>query len=260
MQRLSQSNEQPSFFGMQFPPLWTPDHSVSIIGKGFTFIFGDLLTSLRCTVDAASAPIRSTWNLITNTSNAPPAAHPRNLDVIYRIWSTIRPTTLVSRLFNGCLRTIRWYQQWSTCSTGSSASFSLRNVVASIDYAICSFYPDVLKVSPQFRSLSKLWLVPTLQAIATERISAILFGYVVTLSGLALRNIFGTHHGPYMALTLLKVRRFGLFELKCSTCGYRLAVSWSSKLSGDPSYSALSLTFLLYLSFPTQVFSHVSAF
>jgi hypothetical protein len=194
---------------MQFPPLWTPDHSVSILGKGFTFIFGDLLTSLRHAVDVASMPIRSTWNLITRTSNAP-AAHSQSIDAIYRIWSTIRPTTLVSRLFNGCLHIVRWYQQRSSCSMGSSASYSLRNLVASIDYAICSFYPDVLKASPQFSSLSKLWLASTLQAMATERISAILFGYVITLGGLALHNIFSTHRGPYLALTLLKVRHFGL--------------------------------------------------
>jgi hypothetical protein len=206
---------------MQFPPLWKPDRSVSIIGKGVTFIFGDLLTSIRRTVDAASSAL----NLFISTSNAPPAAPSRSLDVIYHIWSTIKPTTLISRFFNGCLRVIRWYQQWSTCSMGFSASFSLRNLVASVDYAVCSFYPDVLRSSPQFKSLSKLWLVSTVQAIATERVSAILFGYVVALCGLALHNIFSTHQGPNMGLTLLKVRHSDLLDPKYSTYGCRLAVS-----------------------------------
>jgi hypothetical protein len=211
MQRLGELNDRPSFLGAQFPPLWTPDPAISIIGKGFALVFGDLISSIIHALKAATLSASSIWSIITNSlghsggiQNAP-TFDQRSFDIIYRLWAMIRPTSLISYLFTNILQAVRWYQQKSTCSMGASTSFSLRNILAAFDYAICSFYPDVLTTSPRFRTLFRHWLLSALHSIATERSAAIVFGYIVTLSGLALQNMISSQPEPYMVFVLLKV-------------------------------------------------------
>lgn len=210
LQRLSLLNDNPSFLGLQLPPLWTSDRSISIIGKGFSYVFGDLVSSLGHTANATLRLLGSTWNGASNQTIDPQAISnvptPHSFDIVYRIWSMIRPTAIISNGFDSILHAIRWYQQKSSCTMGLSPSSSFGNILAFVDYAICSFYPDVVKTSPEFRTVLRHWLRYIFQLVATERISAIIFGYMVTLCGLALHSTLSNQHGPYMVFTLLKVR------------------------------------------------------
>jgi len=126
-------------------------------------------------------------------------------NLIYRLWSVIRPTSIISGFMGGILHFFRWYQRSMPCQGDAPAASSLVNVIRVIDHAICSFYPEVLKNSNPINSVFNYWVLASLHEIATDRTLAIIFGYLITIVALTLHARISVQRNSYMVLMLFKV-------------------------------------------------------
>lgn len=198
-------NDRPRFFNLQFPPLWSSSPSISIVGKGFTILFGDLSSVVVNALSDASDTVVSAigrWMPqtvdITGLQNSSPG-------LTYRVWSALKPSTLIAGTFDLILSSIRWYQQNSSCTMASKSSYSFANAFAIIDHAICSCYPDLLATYPRFKDLMAYLAISSVQNIVADRSSAIIFGYLISLGWIAAHNLLTARHNPYLVFILLKV-------------------------------------------------------
>jgi hypothetical protein len=212
--QLATSGDRPGFFGKRFPPLWRPRQgaSFSLVGKGVALLFGDLVPSVKYAVSMGQRVARSylaTASQLFVLVRGPAVAEKIDTatpNLIYRLWSVIRPSSIISGLLSGILHSFRWYQRNMPCRGDAPAASSLVNVIRVIDHAICSFYPEVLQNSTPINSVFNYWLLASLHEIATDRTSAIIFGYLITIAALALHARISVQRNSYMVLMLFKVR------------------------------------------------------
>jgi hypothetical protein len=213
MVKLATSGDRPGFFGKRFPPLWRPRQgaSFSLVGKGVALLFGDLVPSVKYVMNMGQRAARSylaTVSQLFVLVRGPPVAeklHTATPNIIYHLWSVIRPTSIISGFLGGILHSFRWYQRSMPCQGDAPAASSLVNVIRTIDHAICSFYPEVLKNSTPINSVFNYWVLASLHEIATDRTSAIMFGYLITIVALALHARISVQRNSYMVLMLFKV-------------------------------------------------------
>ena len=74
--RLSDYNDRPHFFGLQFPPLWSSSPSVSIIGKGFILLFGKSLPFIQRVLQRLAQIIMTIQDVLSahSASNSDPTS------------------------------------------------------------------------------------------------------------------------------------------------------------------------------------------
>lgn len=213
MVQLATSGDRPGFFGKRFPPLWRPRQgaSFSIVGRGVALLLGDLVPSVKYAVTTGQRIARSYLATATQLFvlvRGPAVAEKMDTttpNLLYRLWSVIRPTSIISGFLGSILHSFRWYQRNMPCHGDAPAASSLVNVIRAIDHAICSFYPEVLKNSTPTNSVFNYWILASLHEIATDRTLAIIFGYLITTVALALHTRISVQRNSYMVLMLFKV-------------------------------------------------------
>jgi len=216
--QLAAYSDRPSFFGKHFPPLWRPreDASFSLLGKGIAFLFGDLGPPLKYMMATGHRLARSYLATVARLISLvrKPAVtekmetHASNL--AYEVWSMVRPTSVISGFLKSIIHSVRLYQANMACNVDAPAASSIVNVFHVIDYAVCSIYPEFLLSSAPTEFLFEHWVFSSLHKIATHRISAIVFGYLITIAALALHARVSTQKNSLMVLTLFKVWSAGI--------------------------------------------------
>lgn len=219
--QLATSGDRPLFLGQRFPPLWNPRQgaSFSLVGKGVTLLFGDLIPLLKYVATAGQNVAKSYLSSVNHLFGfarglvvAERLTDGRGSSFAYGVWSVIRPTSIMAAIVDFFISSIRWYQTNMPCKEDVPVSSSLVNVVHVVDHGICNFFPETFKNSATDNRIVYHWLLLSLRDVATDRTLAILFGYLITVSGLAIHARFSVQKTSYMVLMLLKVSHLVLMH------------------------------------------------
>ncbi|KIM24200.1 hypothetical protein M408DRAFT_331945 [Serendipita vermifera MAFF 305830] len=218
---LATPGDRPGFLGQQFPPIWKPRQgaSFSLMGKGIALLFGDLVPSLKY-VTAIGQKLACSYlstadrlfGFIHSNTTATNLTASQGHKFVSKLWSVIRPTSVLSATVDFVVGSIRWYQMHMPCHTDGPAASSLVNMARAFDYAVCSFFPDALQDPANGNRVFYHWMLTSLRDVASDRTLAVLFGYLITVAGLAVHTRITMQKSSYMVLMLFKVACFVLFE------------------------------------------------
>lgn len=125
---------------------------------------------------------------------------------LHRIWVLFRPASILMRLLKGVATLIGWYQSKLSCDFSVEPSLSFVNLRQGIDYAFCSFYPDIFKSPDAIGPAIDKWVNSAINIVALNRVAAIFLGYGIILSALDFHARLSSHRQTYMVLMLVKVR------------------------------------------------------